>query len=214
MINANIKRHALFKRIAMIAAAIFLCAITTAARAQTAQDNTAHHPDTAAPTVPTPGGWSGTMPGMGMMPGGSDMGAMMQSMMPMMRMMMAQDMMRQMRGSMRMMPFTHVEGRIAFLKVELGITEAQLPQWNAFADALRAGVMNMQQIMDKLTHDGMPTAAPARAQVMVQIMSARLDGMKAMLAAGQALYDVLSDDQKKIADALMSERGQMMGMGL
>jgi hypothetical protein len=72
----------------------------------------------------------------------------------------------------------------------------------------------MQQIMDNLMRDGMPTAAPARGQVMVQIMSARLDSMKSMLAAGQALYDALTDDQKKIADALMSERGQMMGMGL
>ena len=27
----------------------------------------------------------------------------------------------------------HVEGRIAFLKVELKITDAQMPQWNAFA---------------------------------------------------------------------------------
>jgi hypothetical protein len=29
----------------------------------------------------------------------------------------------------------HVEGRIAFLKTELKITEAQSPQWNQFAEA-------------------------------------------------------------------------------
>lgn len=27
----------------------------------------------------------------------------------------------------------HVEGRLAYLKAELKITEAQMPQWNAFA---------------------------------------------------------------------------------
>ncbi len=32
---------------------------------------------------------------------------------------------------------SHVEGRIAFLKTELRITDAQLPLWNAVADALR-----------------------------------------------------------------------------
>ena len=32
----------------------------------------------------------------------------------------------------------HIEGRIAFLKAELKITDAQLPQWNTFADALRS----------------------------------------------------------------------------
>jgi hypothetical protein len=148
------------------------------------------------------------------MPGGCDMGVIMQSMMPMLRMMMTEDFVRQMRGSMRMMPFAHVEGRIAFAKAELGITEVQLPQWNAFADALRAGAKNMQQIMERLMRDGMPTAAPARARVMLQIMSARLDSMKATVAAGDALYAVLADDQKKIADALMSEHGQTMGMGL
>ena len=35
-------------------------------------------------------------------------------------------------------PTRHIEGRIAFLKAELAITDAQLPQWNAFADTLRA----------------------------------------------------------------------------
>ncbi len=32
----------------------------------------------------------------------------------------------------------HVEGRLAYLKAELKITDAQTPQWNAFADAYRA----------------------------------------------------------------------------
>jgi hypothetical protein len=31
----------------------------------------------------------------------------------------------------------HVEGRLAFIKAELKITDAQQPQWNAFADAVR-----------------------------------------------------------------------------
>src|SRR4051812_32891629 len=35
------------------------------------------------------------------------------------------------------MPFEHVEGRIAFLQAEIGVTDAQRAQWNAFADALR-----------------------------------------------------------------------------
>ena len=32
----------------------------------------------------------------------------------------------------------HVEGRLAFLKTELKITDAQLPLWNAVAEAIRA----------------------------------------------------------------------------
>jgi hypothetical protein len=42
-------------------------------------------------------------------------------------------------GGMGMMWMAdHIDGRIAFLKAELKITEAQMSPWNAFADALRA----------------------------------------------------------------------------
>jgi hypothetical protein len=36
----------------------------------------------------------------------------------------------------------HIEGRIAFLKAELKITDTQLTQWNEFADVLRANARN------------------------------------------------------------------------
>ena len=37
-------------------------------------------------------------------------------------------------GMMSMMMGDHIEGRIAFLKAELKITDVQMLQWNAFAD--------------------------------------------------------------------------------
>jgi hypothetical protein len=111
---------------------------------------------------------------------------------------------------MGMMPIAHIEGWIAFYKAELGITDAQLPQWNAFADALRNNAKDMQAAMATAMQGGMPTTAPARADAMVQMMSARLDAMKATAAASNALYAVLSDAQKKTADELMAEH--MMGM--
>ena len=55
---------------------------------------------------------------------------------PMMRMMMGQN-------GMPMMA-KHMEGRLAFLKAELKITDAQLPLWNAFAQAMRDNVSAMQ----------------------------------------------------------------------
>ena len=45
----------------------------------------------------------------------------------------------------------HVAGRLAFLKAELKITDAQLPQWNAFADALRAHATQMREMMQQMT---------------------------------------------------------------
>ena len=172
------------------------------AGAQTAQDHNAHHPDTSAPKT-APGRAAGTMPivDMGKMMGG-DMGRMM-SMMSMMGMAQGSD-------GMGMMPFDHIEGRIAFYKAELGITDAQLPQWNAFADALRNSAKGMQTAMATAMQGGMPATAPARADAMVQMMSARLDAMKATAAASKALYAALTDAQKKTADELMAEH--IMGM--
>ena len=41
-----------------------------------------------------------------------------------------------------MMPFQHTEGRIAFIKAELAVTDAQSPQWNAFAEMRSATIRN------------------------------------------------------------------------
>src|SRR5215467_1255550 len=71
------------------------------------------------------------------MPGGMAAGGDM-PMMGMMRMMMGRDGMGMMGAMAR-----HVEGRLAFLKTELKITDAQLPLWNALADAIRANAKSM-----------------------------------------------------------------------
>ena len=66
----------------------------------------------------------------------------------MMRMMMGQSGM----GGMGMMT-GHVEGRLAFLKTELKITDAQLPLWNAVADAIRTNAKHHERD-DAGRHDG------------------------------------------------------------
>jgi hypothetical protein len=164
----------------LTASAIALLAGISLAHAQPAQTRDEHHPDTQAQTA------NPAVPGMGPMMGG-DMG----------------QMMRMMSG---MMPGHHVEGRIAYLKAELGITDAQLPQWNAFADAMRNGAKAMQSAMAANMAQGMPATAPARSDAMIAMMTARLEAMKSSAAASKALYAVLTDAQKKIADDLLMSR--------
>jgi hypothetical protein len=116
------------------------------------------------------------------------------------------EMMQMMRGAPMMsgmMPFDHVEGRIAFLKAELDIADAQLPQWTAFANVLRADANSMREGMGKMLQAGMPMTAPARTEAMVQMMTMRLEGMKSIVSAELSLYAVLTDAQKKLADELM-----------
>lgn len=176
-----------------------------AAQAQTPPAAAAdpHHPGTtgtaapAAPAVAAPGGMMG-----GMM--GGDMGAMMQNMMPMMRMMMARGGMEGMGGPMDMMAPNRVEGRIAFLRTEIKITDGQLPLWNAYADVLRQNAKSMTAMQGTMMPPTAPNAFPDHAAHQIKMLSARLDAAKAGEAAGRALYTVLTDAQKKTADELLA----------
>jgi len=108
----------------------------------------------------------------------------------------------------------HIDGRLAYLKAELKITDAQLPQWNAFADALRgSGQKAAQHCAMMKEQDGaiMSAALPERLNMMEQHMTMHLESMRAIKAVLQPLYSVLSDDQKKIADGLMMGMPAMWG---
>jgi hypothetical protein len=187
-----------------------LLATTVAANAQTAQDHAAHHPDAAAATAtnasPHKGCPAGDLAatdktGSEMMKGntGAMMGGGMGSMMQMMG------------GGMAMAPFAHIEGRIAFLKAELAITDAQAPQWSAFADALRERAKVMRDSMTNMMQADKPANAADRTDAMVKMMSAHLESMKTFATAEKALYAVLTDAQKETADELLG--GSMMGAG-
>jgi hypothetical protein len=187
-----------------------LLATTVAASAQTAQDHAAHHPDAtaatdanASPRKGCPAGdlAAGDKTGSEMMKGnmGAMMGGGMGPMMPMMG------------GGMATAPFAHFEGRIAFLKAELAITDAQAPQWSAFADALRDRAKVMRDSMTSMMQTDQPANAADRTDAMVKMMSAHLETMKAFAIAEKALYSVLTDSQKETADELLG--GSMMGAG-
>lgn len=167
---------------------------TGTAKAQSGRDNAAHHPATTpAQTAPA----TAPSPGAPMQPG-----AMMQAM--------REHMAGQAMGGM--MAMDHIEGRIAFLKAELAITDAQQPQWSAFADVLRAQAEKMRAMHTQMMQGGMPEAFPDRLAMMERGLSARLDALKAMEAPARALYAVLSpDQQKKANDLLAHPMGGPMG---
>lgn len=143
-----------------------------------------------------------TMPMMGM---GSGCGMMGQGRMPMTGMHGSMD------GMMPMMGMAdRTEGRVAFLKAELKITDAQLPQWNVFADALRANARKMGEMMQgcmarsgSMMQGGAMPGLSDRLAMQEQHMTAHLEALKAMRAALQPLLAVLSDEQKRTADALL-----------
>ena len=118
-------------------------------------------------------------------------------------------------GMMRMMGMAdHVEGRIAFLKAELKITEAQMPQWNAFADVLRENARRMSVLPTTMSgifgQDSASVSAPDRLNRMEQMISIMLEAVKGTKAALAPLYAVFTEEQKKVADQLIHGP---MGMG-
>jgi hypothetical protein len=144
---------------------------------------------------------------MGQQDGQPGMMGNMGQMMPMMRQMM---MMGQ-QGGMGM-PYEHVEGRIAFLKTELKITDAQAPQWNAFAETLRSNALAHRTAHQRMTADDKPSSWPERLALQQKVLSTRLDSLKALEVAAKPLYAALNDEQRKLADQLMSGPMGMMGM--
>lgn len=201
--------------------AILLAGGVSIASAQTAQDP--HHPaDQSTQQQPTrPMGRGPAQRGpMPMQPGGGPnmmMGGDMSQMMGMMQMMrMMQDGPMPMgMGPAGMRPLQHVEGQLAFWKAELKITDAQAPQWTAFADAFRNSATQFRQAMTQVPNTTGTMPAPELMERRVNMLTAEVDAMKPVLAAAKTLYAALSDDQKKTADELMAEHFMAMrGRGL
>ena len=154
-----------------------------AALAQPALDP--HHPGGAATQAQPQGPMSGGMMGPGMMD--------MMASCPMMG------------GST-----SHAEGRIAFLKAELAITDAQNAAWEAYAAQIRKNLTSMQD-MQKTMMSMMDAKSPVeRIDARIAMMEKRTQALKEIKPALAALYAGLSADQQKMADQLLTGMGCMM----
>ncbi len=179
-----------------LASSLALAIIVPLALGSTVKAQDPHHPDSTAGQPATPG--QAPAPGM--------------SMMNMMEMMRTMGMMGA--GVSGIGTIDHVEGRIAFLRTELKITDAQTNAWNAFADALRANAKKLGEVrasMRTQPGDGHPETMADRLAWQERWLAARLEGTRAIKAAFTELYNALSDDQKKTADELLAPH---MGMGM
>jgi len=106
-------------------------------------------------------------------------------------------------------PGMHVEGRLAFMKTELGITDAQQGVWNTYADAVRASAGSMQQMHDMMMSGNWPASLPERMEFHEEMMAARLEALRTLRKVAVPLYEALDEQQKRVADTIMG-----MGMGM
>lgn len=202
-----------------MATALTVAALTVPAWAQAPAEHDHSHSgnnEKSAPASPAPGpATAAPQGGMGMM---NDMKNMMSSMSTMHSMGMMQMMGMMGRGMDGMATIDRIEGRIAFLRAELKITDAQADAWNGFADALRTNARKLTEVrattMPK-PGDGQPASAlSARLDQQEQWLAARLDGTRAMKSTFAKLNEALSDDQKKTANDLLAPHMGMEAMAM
>ncbi len=104
--------------------------------------------------------------------------------------------------------FQFSEGRLAFLKAELKITEAQAKAWDAFAAALRENVAKLAEAYKAPDREAMQKMSPPeRLGWFEKAVTARADAVKRAKAAIEPLYASLSDDQKKMFDRFVPTGG-------
>src|SRR5262249_42140769 len=118
--------------------------------------------------------------------------------MPMMQMMMGRD-------GIRIM-VEHIEGRLTFLKTELKITDAQLPLWNVFAQAMRDNTTAMQAMPHTIMGKNNAATLPDKFAARETTLTARLETARKLKAAADPLYMALDTDQKKTAAKSCSVR--------
>jgi hypothetical protein len=105
------------------------------------------------------------------------------------------------KGMMHSRPM--MEARLAYIKADLEITDAQTAAWNAYADAVRAhyGAMaTAREAMSKAMQSGKTLE---RMDARIQATQAKLDSLKNLKPATEELFKVLTDEQKKKADQLL-----------
>ncbi len=95
-----------------------------------------------------------------------------------------------------------LEGRIAFLKAELQITDKQAADWSLLADALRSGRQHLLDARKLLVVDD-KISGSERIEHYERHLAERLEAIKAARTAFNRLYGNLSDDQKKTADSIL-----------
>ncbi len=102
------------------------------------------------------------------------------------------------------------EGRLAFLKSELQITDAQEAVWQGYADTVKARVTTMQGMRETMMETMQSGNAMQRMDARTSGMEAMLESMKAIKPATEKLYGALNAEQKTAADQLIgSDCGAM-----
>lgn len=104
----------------------------------------------------------------------------------------------------------HADGRIAFLRAELNITDAQKTVWDAYAAQIKKNLQSMQDMQKSMTTMMDAKTPLERIDARIAVMDKRAQALKEIKPALAALYAALSAEQKSKADQILTGMGCMM----
>ena len=97
-----------------------------------------------------------------------------------------------------------VEARVSDLHKRLSITPEQEPQFKAYADVLRSNAQTMDDLFQQRAQAPSESAVD-RLHWYAKLSAAHADAVNKLVPPFDALYQSLSDKQKKAADAEFSQ---------
>jgi hypothetical protein len=100
-----------------------------------------------------------------------------------------------------------VDQRIRTLQSQLGITEAQMPLWTAFAQAMRDNAASTDALFTQRAHAVTSMSAVDNMHSYAQIARAYADNTERLATAFDSLYASLTDTQKRAAYSLPVSTG-------
>jgi LTXXQ motif family protein len=99
-----------------------------------------------------------------------------------------------------------IDERIAKLQAQLGITQAQMPLWSAFAEAMRDNAAATDALFTRRAGAVATMNAAENMHSYAQIARAYADNTERLAAAFDSVYASLSDTQKQAADTLFRQQ--------
>jgi len=96
-------------------------------------------------------------------------------------------------------PMKYVEARISELHKRLHITPDQDQQFKAYADVMRSNAQAMQDLFQQRAQDGGVNALD-RLRWYAKLTAVHADAVSKLVPPFEALYQSMSDKQKKAAD--------------
>jgi hypothetical protein len=96
--------------------------------------------------------------------------------------------------------------RLQGLQAELHITDAQAPQWRAFAQAMQDNATSTDALFRQRANATQSMNALDNMKSYAQVVCTYADDTEKLSAAFEALYGVLSDQQKQTIDTLFRQQ--------